>query len=422
MSLAAGGQAIRENQKSVDHEELSMTRGNILIVALFASAVTLGCATGSPAEKTQAAPSLAPAPREISAPQPATAKPVAELAFAQGEVSIRRGANILPGLSAGTAGAALLPFDLISTGKSSRAEIVLNPATASETRLNLGTGTALYFDLSGEGEPRRVRLRLLRGSIDLEALRGGENEFILDAGVAKVRAEGIDFYAESSADGGLLVSCDEGQVSCEGGGSFLARPGTAVEASPDGKLSPKNIPVERLAVYRSSWTVAKETALGKNGAQTALTLFSSLEAGRPAFESAAEGLEAQGPALASWERRLEAGRPFAPDEALSERKAVAAALLASLAALPSFERPYYRLASLADARAAGLALGGSPAEKARLGPLFESFAQGRDEAMLGKLRRALFIFSRLNAATSPIELFGERARALRPGASLLELE
>jgi len=343
------------------------------------------------------------------------------MAFAQGEVSVRRGGNLLPGLAAG---AAILPFDLIATGNSSRAEIVLNPASADETRLNLGPGTALYFDLSAAGEKRRGRLRLLRGSMDLDALRGGRTELILDAGAAKVRAQGTSFFAESAADGGLLVSCDEGQVSCEGSERLVARPGTAVEAAADGKLSPKIIPAERLAAYRSSWTVAKEAALGKSGAPTALALFSALEAGRPAFESAAEGLEAQGPVLASWERRLEAGKPFVSDEALAERKAVAAALLAGLAALPSFEQPFCRLAGLVEGRAAGRALGGSSAEKGRLGPLFESFAQTReqDEARLGKLRRALFLFSRLNAGASPVELFGERARALQPGESLLELE
>lgn len=380
-----------------------MTRGDILIIAFFASAAALGCATSAPPRKAQAAASPAEAPRELPPPPPAIEKPVAELSFAQGEVSIRRGESLRPGLSAG---AAILPFDLVATGNSGRAEIVLNPATAAETRLALGAGTALYFELSDAGGERRGRLSLLRGSVELDVLRGGGAEFILDAGTARVRAAGTGFFVESADDGGLLVSCDEGQVSCEGGGSFVARPGTAVEAAPDGKLSPKLIPPERLAVYRSSWTVAKEAALGKSGVPTALALFSALEAGRPAFESAAEALEAQGPELAAWERRLEAGRPFAPDEALAERKAVAAALLAGLAALPSFERPYYRLAGLADGRAAGLALGGSPAEKVRLEARFEAFARERerDEARLGRLRRALFVFSRLNAGASPTEL------------------
>jgi hypothetical protein len=397
-----------------------MTKGDIFIIALFSLIAAMGCATALPAEKIETPhPHLAaaaPSPRAIG-------RPVAQISFAGGEVAVRRGEHLIPNADAGMA---LLPFDLVQTGESGRMEILLNPACAEETRLEVGARSTFYFDLCGAGEAKSGRLRLLKGTLTVELPKDGGTALTLSSDATRAGADGTVFFVESAEDGTLLVSCAEGQVSCRGvdGSDFLARPGTAVESSADGSLFPKMLPDERLAVYRSSWRIEKDASLAKSGASTALALFTALEADRKAFEAAAEGLETQAPVLAAWEQRLEAGKPFASDEARAERKDVATALLASLAALPSFERPYYRLADLADRRGTGLALGGSSAEKGKLSPLFDAFAAKRaeDEGRLGRLRRALYLFSKLNASASLADLFGDKARNLKPDESLLELE
>jgi ferric-dicitrate binding protein FerR (iron transport regulator) len=400
-----------------------MTREYVLIIALFVSTAAMGCATAPHAEAAQPSqPSqhqsaaAAPSPRAIE-------KPIARISFAAGERAVRRGEQLIPDAASGMA---LLPFDLVQTGDSGRMEILLNPASAGETRIMIGARSAFYFDLRGKDGAKRGRVCLLNGAMALELSKDASTALTLTSDATRVTADGTVFFVESAEDGTLLVSCAEGEVSCRGvgGTGFLARPGTAVEAAANGKLSPKMLPAERLADYRSSWRIGKDASLAKSGASTALALFSALETGRRDFESAAEGLDAQVPVLRSWEQRLEAGRPFGPDEAQTERRAVATALLANLAALPSFERPYYRLADLADRRDSGLALGGNSAEKGKLAPLFETFAAKRaeDEGRLGRLRRALYLFSKLNAGASLADLFGDRAQALQPEESLLDLE
>lgn len=391
-------------------------RGKIILTIAIASIAIAACATdggarSGPAAPAQAAPQASPsaaAPTaKASAPPkasivPPEERPIARLAYAGAEVSLRRGESLLPG----SPGAALLPYDLVSVGKVGRAELLLGPGSADEVRLELGPRSSLRFDgfeAAPAGAPPRPALRLLSGSLSLELPRKGSG-LGLRSGPSLILAEGASFSIEAADDGSFLLSCAEGQVACgdAGGRSLIARPGTAIEGSADGKLALRPLPPELSAAYRSSWTLSKEGSLSKGGAALALSLSAELAAARPAFESAFAGLEAQAATLDSWERRLATGPAFGPDEGLADRKAVVEALRPCLSALPAFEIAFYRLSDLASRREAGLSLGGSQAQLGKLDSLFAAFAAGRqaDEASLGRLRRALHLLSRLDPSSA----------------------
>ncbi|MBL8966976.1 MAG: FecR domain-containing protein [Spirochaetaceae bacterium] len=387
----------------------------------------------APATTKVAPPPAAP----VATPAPAAApqrRPLGEIVYAEGEVGIRRGEKLLGGADADI-GARVLAYDLLLTGPKSRAEIDLGSAAAGGARVKVGERSAFYFDTAElDDGTRRSLIRLLAGSLALKVEKLGSGELTIATTSAVLGVRGTTFSVDAAPDGSLLVACAEGRVACRGpdGREFVARPGSAVEAKPAGQVpgqgaaafavAPRPLPADRLADYRASWLLDREAELGRTGAALAVSLAAEAARARPDFDAAYAKLEAQAQVLANWERLLAAGGTIGLAERMEEKKSVAAALFACLKALPAYERPHYRLADLAARRASGKPLGGEGSAAA--GEAIAAFESGREaaEVRFGKLRRALYLFSKL-AADSPLgEFFGEKAAAgSGPAASLLDL-
>ncbi len=382
-----------------------------------------------------------PAAAPSSAPQPAVAKQpgraLGEIVYTEGSVELRRGERVLRGPDADI-GARVLAYDLLITGPRSRAEIDLGAAGAGGALIKVSERSAFYFDSAElDDGARKSLIRLLAGSMALKVEKLGSGELTIMTGNATLGVRGTTFSVDAAPDGSLLVSCAEGRVACRSpdGRELIARPGTAVEALPAApgeiaSLAPKPLPSDKLGSYRAAWLLDREAAIAASGAPLAAALDAELARARPALDAAYSRLEAQSAVLEAWERLYAQGRTIRLTEHIEERKALAAALFDCLKALPGYERPFYRLRDLAERRAALLAelppreLGGKlPQGAPSLTALFERFAVEREavEARLGRMRRALFVFSRL-AADSPVgEFFGEKASNLGSGTSLLEL-
>ena len=409
-------------------------------------------APGAPkaAAPAPAAPQAAAKPAQPKPATPAPAQPLpparalGEIVYAEGEVSIRRGDKTLTG-DAADIGGRVLAYDLLLTGAKSRAEVDLGSSASGGALVKVGERTAFYFDTQElDDGTRRSLIRLLSGSLALKVEKLGSGQLTVASSGAVLGVRGTTFAVDASPDGSLLVSCAEGRVACRGadGTEFIARPGTAVEAvgSPAASpgeglaLAPKPLPAERLSSYRASWLLDRDAALAAGGAPLAASLAAELSGARPALDAAYARLEAQAGALAAWEKLAAAGKTFRLTERIEERKAVAAALLGCLKALPSYERPFYRLADLASRRDALLSgangapreLGGAlPASSPALPGLFAAFKAEREasELRLARIRRALFLFSSLSGDSPLGQFFGEKAEGLGSGgASLLDLD
>jgi hypothetical protein len=339
-----------------------------------------------------------------------------EIVYTEGTVSIRRGEKILSGADADI-GASVLSYDLVVTGPKSRAEIDLASTSSGGAVLKIAERTAFYFDTATYDDGSRSTLvKLLAGTLafKVEKLSGGS--FTVNSGDTILGVRGTTFSVDCSPDGSILVSCAEGNVACTGsdGKSFSAKPGSLVEGAPSGALAPKLLPVDKLLANRAAWLMDKDAAVDAEGADLVLDAYSKLSAARPAFDAAMTRLDGLSSTLAAWEGILAQGRQLGPTERLEERKGLAETLLVCLKALPSFERQFYRLGDLASRKQGGAVFGGSQAAKASLDSSLASFSASReaDEARMGRLRRALYVFSRLEAGTPLGEFFGEKAKAL----------
>lgn len=383
-----------------------------------------------PAQGVARAPVAAPAP----APQPPPALPPSPrplpkglgfIAYADGAVSIRRGSALLSG-AASDIGEPIYPYDLVMTGPGSRVELSLGSASSGKVVVKISENSSFYLDtrVSEAGEAKTL-IRVLAGSLAFKVDKLlGSSAFSVSYGGTVLGVRGTTFSLDLGLDGASLVSCVEGAVVCAGpdGTAFTSRPGTAVAAGPDGILAPRLIPPDKLQSNRSAWLVSARQGVEQGGADLAVRESARLAKARPELQAALAGLDSLGPSIAAWESILAAGRGLGPTERLEERKALASSLLGCLKALPAFELPYYRLSSLEGLRKAGLVLGGSQASLGALPGLMAEFASRRegDEAGLGRIRRALYVFSALEADSPLGEFFGAKAASLGSGVSLFE--
>lgn len=341
---------------------------------------------------------------------------VGEITYEEGEVSIHRGREILKGKDADI-GVQILSYDLVSTGAASRVEVDLASSSSGGAVLKIAERTSFYFDTTTKPDgSRKTFIRLLAGSVlfKVERLAGGS--FSISSGNTVLGVRGTTFAVDYSAEGSMLVSCVEGIVSCTGtdGSEYKAEPGKLVEADPDGSLSTREISPEKLLANRSSWLYARESSIENNGASIFVDTSKDLAAARPVFEAAMSRLEAQASVLGEWEDLLEEGKTLGPTERLAERKALAQSLLVCLRTLPGFERPFYRLQNLSQREEDGRKLGGSFADMKRLTQALRDFRAGydKDELALSRLRRALFVFSRLEGDSPLGQFFAEKVELL----------
>ncbi len=312
------------------------------------------------------------------------------------------------------------------TGPASRVELSLGSASSGKVVVKISENTSFYFDTRvGETGEAKTLIRVLAGSLAFKVDKlVGSSAFSVSYGGTVLGVRGTTFAVDLGLDGVSLVSCVEGAVVCSGpdGTAFTSRPGTAVAAGADGIPAPRLIPPDKLQANRSAWLVTARQGVEQGGAELAVREAARLAKARPEFQAALAGLDSLAPSLAGWESILAAGRGLGPTERLEERKALATSLLVCLKALPAFELPYYRLSGLESLRKAGLVLGGSPSALSGLPGLMADFATRRegDEAGLGRIRRALYVFSALEADTPLGEFFGAKATSLGSGASLFE--
>lgn len=312
------------------------------------------------------------------------------------------------------------------TGPASRVELSLGSASSGKVAVKISENTSFYFDtrVNELGEAKTL-IRVLAGSLAFKVDKLlGSSAFSVSYGSTVLGVRGTTFSVDIGLDGASLVSCVEGAVVCAGsdGTAFTSRPGTAVAAGSDGILAPRLIPPDKLQSNRSAWLVTARQGVEHGGAELAVREAAGLAKARPEFQAALAGLDSLATSLAAWESILAAGRSLRPTERLEERKALAMSLLACLKALPAFELSYYRLSSLEGLKKAGLVLGGGQSALVALPGLMAEFSSRRegDEAGLGRIRRALYVFSALEADSPLGEFFGAKAASLGSGASLFE--
>ena len=107
-------------------------------------------------------------------------------------------------------------FDLIETGSDGMVEIDINLPSGSRTSLLVKSNTAFYFEMEEKSGRNQTSFQMLSGSISFKVQKlSGKDTMNVNTESAVMGVRGTNFEIVSSPEGGILVLCDEGAVSCK---------------------------------------------------------------------------------------------------------------------------------------------------------------------------------------------------------------
>jgi len=254
-------------------------------------------------------------------------------------------------------GFGLEEFDLIETGDDGIVEIDLTLPSGSRTSLSVKSDTAFYFEMKEKSGRNQTSFQMLGGSISFKVQKLTNNDTLdvhTESAVMGVR--GTEFEIITSPDGGILVLCDEGAVSCKDdqGREKYSKPGSVVDKVPDKRISSYSVSTEDLGLYRNYWVSARDEVF-RNGAKVFIQGYAKQYLlFEPKFSAAFSDLLEVKTTLERYGIDTSSGTPGVLFKAKAE---VSPAIIKMRSVLPIFEMVFYRLKELESYHNEGLGIG-----------------------------------------------------------------
>jgi hypothetical protein len=257
-------------------------------------------------------------------------------------------------------------YDTISTGERGTVEIRLLPAAGMEGTLRVLPNSLLYIETAALENGRSGAVELLSGSLAVALKRiSAEAHFEVRGQGAVISVRGTRFDVATSAQGNLLVTCEEGRVSCEdgGGNTLFAEPGRAVERTAEGLF--RDIPVRMadLTGFRKNWNAEKLQTLKPNAGQVIDDYARRYANLKTQFDAAYHNLLSQKSVLDAWYREDSRGETGSSPKTLREKTALTSPLFTLKRITFLLEPVFYRLLELEDLYRAGYGSGNAEAAR-----------------------------------------------------------
>lgn len=290
-------------------------------------------------------------------------------------------------------------FDLIETGADGIVEIEINLPSGSRTSLLVNPGTAFYFEMEEKSGKNQTSFQMLSGAISFKVQKlTGNDTMIVHTESAVMGVRGTNFEIVYSPEGGILVLCDEGAVSCKDnqGREQYSKPGSVVEKVPNNRLSSYSVSAEDLGLYRNYWVSARDEVF-KNGASVFIQGYAKqFLVFEPKFTEAFADLMEIKTTLEKYGKDSGSGNPGTLFQA---KAAVSPAVVKMRSVLPLFEMVFYRLKELEGYHDEGLGIG--PIDKHLSSTkFFNDFSAGRDHIsrQMAEVRYLFKLYSNLHKA------------------------
>jgi hypothetical protein len=140
-----------------------------------------------------------------------------EIVYLEGEVNLSRNGEFLP-FHEVDMGTIIEEEDMIRTGPDGYAEVELSYPQEG-TLLKIQANTAFYFDNRSTGEKNTTSINLLSGTIGLKVSKLAKNQNMnVETQSAVMGIRGTDFDVNMAPTGEILITCEEGKVSCSHSG------------------------------------------------------------------------------------------------------------------------------------------------------------------------------------------------------------
>jgi hypothetical protein len=180
---------------------------------------------------------------------------VGNIQFLQGTIGIVRNGKTVAANQIGL-GFAIYNLDQIRVSSQGRVEISFDPKTTLTGFLTLQSDTILTINLSALQGNKQTQLDLLTGSISLKVNKLINGSVLtIQSGNAVMAVRGTTFDVTISPAGDILLSTEEGKVSCmtPGGKEFFSTKDNVVFGTWDDRWSNENVPFTTLAKFRQDW-------------------------------------------------------------------------------------------------------------------------------------------------------------------------
>ena len=248
-------------------------------------------------------------------------------------------------------------FDLIETGNDGIVEVDLKLPSGTSTSLSVKSNTAFYFEMDKTGGKNQTSLQMLGGSIAFKVQKlTGNDTLNIQTESAVMGVRGTEFEVITSTEGGILVLCDEGAVSCKDdqGREVYSKPGSVVDQVPGKRINAQAVSVDDLGLFRTYWVSARDKVF-KNGAAVFIQGYANqFLLFEPKFADAFTELLKVKLTLEKYGKDSETGNMGSLIKAKTE---VSPGIVKMRSILPVFEMVFYRLKELEKYHSKGIGVG-----------------------------------------------------------------
>jgi hypothetical protein len=273
---------------------------------------------------------------------------IGSIAYMEEGVEIDRNTETIPAWDV-FIGMGVENYDLLRTDDTGYAEVELDSPRSAPSIVRISPNTSFYFEMNKIGRDDSTTIGLITGSLSVKVakLSGRQSvEVATESAIMGVR--GTDFAVTISPGGDILVTADEGRVSCidDSGQELYAEAGRVVEKRPGELFREVPVAVSDLETFRRDW-YADRLEVFKANALRAIKFYALRYLQLKArFDSAYGDLQGSSPVLRKWYDEDRRGQIGGRMESMREKKELIGKLLALRKILYIFERVYFRLIEL----------------------------------------------------------------------------
>lgn len=275
---------------------------------------------------------------------------IGTIAYMEEGVEIDRNSETIPSWDV-FIGMGVENHDLLRTDATGYAEVEIDDPHSAPAVVRISPNTSFYFEMNKIGRNQTTTIGMITGSLSIKVAKlSGRQSFEVATESALMGVRGTDFAVTLSPGGDILVTAEEGRISCidESGQELFAEPGTVVEKRPGELFREVPVAVSDLVTFQRDW-YAERLEVFKSNALQAIKFYAGRYLRlRNRFDSAYNDLQQETRILRKWyaeDRRGEIGGRM---EIIREKKELIGELLKLRKILYIFERVYFRLVELEE--------------------------------------------------------------------------
>jgi hypothetical protein len=300
-------------------------------------------------------------------------------------------------------------YDLLRTDDTGYAEVQIDSPRSAPSIVRISSNTSFYFEMNKIGRNDTTTIGLITGSLSVKVAKLSNRQSVeVATESALMGVRGTDFGVTLSPGGDLLVTAEEGRVSCidDSGQELIAEPGTVVEKRPGELFREVPVAVSDLETFRRDW-YAERFEVFKANALRAIKFY----AGRylrlkSRFDSAYGDLQSNTLILRKWYEEDRRGQIGGRMDSMREKKELIGELLELRKILYIFERVYFRLIELEGYYREGYGRGQIEPGLSSAA-FFNRFNREKQELAekMAELRYITKLYAKRNNGDFPTELF-----------------